>query len=81
MTRESFSPQEYVSKHGLGMISAVNELDAFAEKVIKENPQAIKDYLAGEEKALNFLMGKVMALSKGKAKADTVIALLKKKIK
>ena len=81
LTKESFSPQEYVSKHGLGMISAVNELDAFAEKVIKENPQAIKDYLAGEEKALNFLMGKVMALSKGKAKADTVIALLKKKIK
>ncbi|MBI4440664.1 Asp-tRNA(Asn)/Glu-tRNA(Gln) amidotransferase subunit GatB [Candidatus Woesearchaeota archaeon] len=80
LTEKSFSPRAYVARQGLGIISKEDELGVLAEKVIAENQSAVKDYLAGEEKALNFLMGKVMALSKGKAKPDTVKMLLKQRI-
>ncbi len=80
LTKQTFNPRAYVAKKGLGIIAGTSDLEKLAEKVIAENPQAVKDYLVGEEKALNFLMGKVMALSKGKAKPDTVRELLKKRI-
>lgn len=81
LTKQTFNPREYVAKKGLAIIAGTSELDFMAEKVIAENPQAVKDYLTGEKKALNFLMGKVMALSKGKAKPDAVRDLLKKRLK
>lgn len=81
LTKKPFSPKEYVEKKGLGIISGKEELDVLAEKVIKEHQQAVKDYLSGEEKALNFLMGQVMALTKGKAKPDTVRELLRKRLR
>ncbi len=80
MIEKSFSPRAYVAQKGLGIISSEEELGKLTQKVVSEHPEAVKDYLAGEEKALNFLIGKVMALTKGKAKADTVKELLKRRI-
>ncbi|MEM4295544.1 MAG: hypothetical protein QXS91_01920 [Candidatus Anstonellales archaeon] len=64
----------YIDK-GEKISSAINkykkisdeELIEIIKKVIKENIKAFEDYKKGEEKALSFLVGKVMALTKGRA--------------
>jgi len=50
------------------------------ELAIKENVQAVRDYKSGTAKALHFLAGKVMALTKGKADPALVQELLKRKM-
>ena len=40
-----------------------------AEEAIRENPQAVADFKAGKEKALNSLVGAVMKKTKGRAYA------------
>ncbi len=69
-----FNVKEYVQKEGLSVLSNEETLREICQDVIKENPKALEDYKKGEEKALNFLIGKAMAKTKGTA--DT--KLLKK---
>jgi len=73
-------PSELVKKEGLGRISAVGELSSVVDSVVAENPDAVKDYKCGESKALNFLMGKVMAKMKGRADSSVVGELLKERL-
>jgi len=51
------------------------------EKVINENPKAIKDYHAGKKEAMNFLTGRVIGLTKGRANPREVAKLILAKIK
>lgn len=51
------------------------------EKVLKEYEKAVKDFKKGEEKALHFLIGKVMHLTKGKAHPEIIHKHLKKRLK
>ncbi|MBU0461604.1 MAG: Asp-tRNA(Asn)/Glu-tRNA(Gln) amidotransferase subunit GatB [Nanoarchaeota archaeon] len=81
LVEKPFSPSEYVAKQGLESVSDTGELKTFCKKAVKENPQAVADYHSGKEKALNFLMGKVMILTKGKASPDEVVRILKELLK
>ena len=63
----SFMPDKIEEK-----ISDVNELKKIIESVIKENPKPASDFKAGEQKAFDFLMGKIMA--KTQRRADFRIA-------
>ncbi len=74
------SPSRLVSEKGLKQISGQDQLLPLVEKVIAENPDAVNNYLSGKEKALKFLMGKVMAQSGGRADPGEVNKLLKNKI-
>ena len=76
----TFSPKEYVVKNKLEQISDDSELRAFCKKVIAENKPAVEDYKSGSEKSLNFLVGQVMRLSKGKASAQMVNKLIREMI-
>ncbi|MDG6243358.1 MAG: Asp-tRNA(Asn)/Glu-tRNA(Gln) amidotransferase subunit GatB [Methanolobus sp.] len=61
-------PQDIVNEKGLLKV----EDDIVAKAVgeaIAENPEAVADYLAGKEKSLNFIVGKVMQKTKGRADA------------
>jgi len=55
-------------------------LEKYSKEAISENPKAVEDYKSGNEKALNFLMGKVMGKSRGKATPGQVNEILKKLI-
>ena len=46
-------------------------------QLIEENPKAVDDYHNGEKGALNFLMGQVMRLTKGKADPRETVKILK----
>jgi aspartyl-tRNA(Asn)/glutamyl-tRNA(Gln) amidotransferase subunit B len=50
-------------------------------KVIQDNPGPSSDYLSGKEKALGFLVGQVMKLSKGKANPQIINKLLVEEMK
>ncbi len=62
------SPDEIVKEKGLLKVEG-DIVEKAAEEAIKENPQAVADYRAGKEKALNSLVGAVMKKTKGKADA------------
>ncbi len=57
------------------------ELNAICLLAIKENPNAVTDYLAGKEKAIKAILGSVMKLSHGKANAQTAEQIIIKAIK
>ncbi len=81
LIEKPFDVNEYVKKESLGAVSEIKELEKYCKEAISENPQAVEDYKKGQEKALNFLVGKVMAKTKGKATPKEVNEILKKWIK
>lgn len=61
-------------------VNSASEIEPLVDQVLKDNPSSIADYKAGREKALAFLVGQVMKLSKGKASPAIVNELILKKI-
>jgi aspartyl-tRNA(Asn)/glutamyl-tRNA(Gln) amidotransferase subunit B len=82
LLREMFKtkkdPSQIMEEKGLKMISGEEELKELAKKVIKENEKAVNDYKKGKEAALQYLIGQVMALSRGRAEPSAVKDILKK---
>ncbi|NGX34832.1 MAG: Aspartyl/glutamyl-tRNA(Asn/Gln) amidotransferase subunit B [Candidatus Anoxychlamydiales bacterium] len=62
-------------------ITDEDEIEKIVDLVLKENPQSIKDYLSGKDKALAFLVGQVMKTTKGKASPGIVNKFILTKIK
>jgi aspartyl-tRNA(Asn)/glutamyl-tRNA(Gln) amidotransferase subunit B len=62
------------------MISDAEVLDKIIEEVIKEFPQSVEDYIKGEEKALEFLIGQVMKKTKGRAEPNLTRQIILEKI-
>jgi aspartyl-tRNA(Asn)/glutamyl-tRNA(Gln) amidotransferase subunit B len=73
-------PGEIVSEKGLVQITDQAALGAIVDQVIAENPKSVDDYRGGKEKALGFLVGQVMRLSKGKANPELVNTLLRDRL-
>ncbi|MCY3959223.1 MAG: Asp-tRNA(Asn)/Glu-tRNA(Gln) amidotransferase subunit GatB [Chloroflexi bacterium] len=61
-------------------ISGQDELLAIARLVIQENPQAVQDYRDGKGRALQFLMGQVMRITRGKANPKAVSELIRSEL-
>lgn len=61
------SPNTIVKEKGLIQISDEGELISLIEKILDENEQSIIDYKNGKDRALGFLVGRIMKASKGKA--------------
>ncbi|MBI4017312.1 MAG: Asp-tRNA(Asn)/Glu-tRNA(Gln) amidotransferase subunit GatB [Candidatus Aenigmarchaeota archaeon] len=77
LAKSDFSPRQRVEEQKLGVISDGEFIAKLCKDAIAQNPKAVSDYKAGEEKALHFLFGKVMASAKGKAKPDVIKQILK----
>lgn len=78
---EPFSPREFVEQQSLGRVGDETELGMLCDRIIAENPQAVTDYKNGVEKALKFLIGKAMALTKGQADPVLLKKLFEEKLK
>ena len=74
-------PKAIVEEKGLVQVSDDSAILAFIDQVIAENPGPVEDFKAGKEKAVGFLMGQVMRLSKGKVNPQLARDLLIKRIK
>ena len=73
-------PKEIVEELGLAAIKDEDALIKAVEEAIKNNPKAVEDYLNGKKEALNFLMGQVMRLTRGRAEPRKVIQLLRERL-
>jgi aspartyl-tRNA(Asn)/glutamyl-tRNA(Gln) amidotransferase subunit B len=71
---------ELAKEMNLIQVSDTDELDKIVDQVISENPQAAEDVRNGEMKAIGFLTGQVMKLSRGQANPAKVQELLKQKL-
>ncbi|NLI62355.1 MAG: Asp-tRNA(Asn)/Glu-tRNA(Gln) amidotransferase subunit GatB [Methanosarcinaceae archaeon] len=67
---EGGTADQIVKAKNLG-IAEDDETKKAAVEAVSENPEAVSDYLNGTEKAINFIVGKVMQKTKGKADAKT----------
>ena len=83
LIEKPFDVKEYVKKEELEAVSDASELEKYCKAAIEENPQAVEDYKKGENKALNFIVGKVMAKTRGKATPkelnEIILRLIKNK--
>ena len=75
-----FDVREYVKNEGLGAVSDKDTLEKYCKEAISDSQKAVEDYKAGNEKALNFVVGQVMRKTKGKATPNEVNEIIKKLI-
>ncbi|MDO8615056.1 MAG: Asp-tRNA(Asn)/Glu-tRNA(Gln) amidotransferase subunit GatB [Dehalococcoidia bacterium] len=78
--RAGISPKRAVQESGLIQITSADEVSFAVEKVIQEHAKPVEDYRRGKEEAIKFLVGQVMRETKGRARPDIVIQVLKEKL-
>jgi aspartyl-tRNA(Asn)/glutamyl-tRNA(Gln) amidotransferase subunit B len=81
LVEKPFDVKKHVKEKGLEAVSDVGFLRKICQEVIEENLAAVADYRLGNEKTFNFLVGKVMQKTKGKATPKEVNELLKEMIR
>jgi aspartyl-tRNA(Asn)/glutamyl-tRNA(Gln) amidotransferase subunit B len=74
-------PSEILESANLRQVSDKSELEGFVKEVIEAHQKVVEDYLSGNENAIQFLVGQVMKLSKGKANPQIVRQILQDRLK
>ena len=80
MPNNEKSPKAIAEELGLLGVVKDDEVKAAVKQAIEENPKAVNDYLAGQKASLNFLVGQVMRITRGKADPGETVKLLKESI-
>ena len=70
-------PEKIVEKLGLVQVSDEGAIKEMIDEVLKNNPQSVADYKAGKDKAMGFLVGQTMKMSREKANPQIINKLLK----
>ncbi len=74
-------PENLMKNEGIEAINDEGELQRIIEEVISKNEKSVVDYRKGKQNALQFLVGQVMARTKGKAEPNATRKILEKKLK
>ncbi|MBI4101334.1 MAG: Asp-tRNA(Asn)/Glu-tRNA(Gln) amidotransferase subunit GatB [Candidatus Nealsonbacteria bacterium] len=74
-------PAKVIEEKGMGQMSDKGEIETAAREVVLQNVKAVEDYRSGKEAALQFLVGQLMAKTKGRANPDLARSLLTKILK
>jgi aspartyl-tRNA(Asn)/glutamyl-tRNA(Gln) amidotransferase subunit B len=74
------SPKALVEESGLTQMTGGDEISAAVESVIAANPKPVADYRGGKEEAIKFLVGQVMKETRGRARPDLALSVLKEKL-
>ncbi len=77
MPNNKQTPKQIAEELGLIGVVKDDEAQAAAKQAVEENPKAVEDYHNGEKASLNFLMGQVMRLTRGKADPRETVKILK----
>jgi aspartyl-tRNA(Asn)/glutamyl-tRNA(Gln) amidotransferase subunit B len=77
MFKTGADPSHIIEDQGLSQITDISEIEIIVKDTVSSNPEVAKDYYSGKENALQYLIGQVMAKSRGKANPQTVKELLK----
>ncbi len=80
MLDEGRRPAEVIAEKGFEQISDSDEIDRIVNEVLEANAQSVSDYKNGKDRALGYLVGQVMKVSKGKANPsvakEKIVAIL-----
>ena len=71
-------PSQIIKEKSLVQIKDIDAIQRIASKVITENPKAVEDYKKGKQNSLQFLVGAVMKESRGTARVEITMDILKK---
>ena len=80
MFKTGADPSHIIEEKGLSQMTDKSEIEKVIREVISKNSKAIEDYKKGKENVLQFLVGQVMAQTRGRAKPEIVSQLLKELI-
>ena len=69
-----------VDEKGLVQVTDSSAIETFVVQAIEMNPAQVEQYRSGKTMVLQFFVGQVMKLSKGKANPQLVVELLKSKL-
>jgi aspartyl-tRNA(Asn)/glutamyl-tRNA(Gln) amidotransferase subunit B len=81
MIEEKLPPENIVKDRNLNQISDDSLIEKYVDQVLLENSESIYDFKNGKDRALGFLVGQVMKISKGKANPQLVNNIILSKIK
>ncbi len=74
--RTGEDPEAYVREHGLAQVSDTGAIEPIIRQVLSNNEKAVTEYLSGNEKNFQFLIGQSMRALQGKADPLVVRELL-----
>jgi aspartyl-tRNA(Asn)/glutamyl-tRNA(Gln) amidotransferase subunit B len=80
MLEEDRDPGKIAEDLNLIQVSDESEIGKIVAEVLGQNPKAAEDIKRGEMKAIGFLVGQVMAKSKGKANPQLAQSIIKKQL-
>ncbi len=81
MTKTGDAPTDIIERLGLKQVNDENAILDIIHTVFEANPQSIADYKGGKDRAVGFLVGQVMRISKGKANPAAVNKLIAEELK
>ena len=81
MPKNKDSPAKIAEELGLIGVSDKESVLKAVKQAIDENPQAVSDYHEGKKGAMNFLIGQVMRLTRGKADPGETAKFLSEALK
>jgi len=70
-------PSNIIEEKGLDQISDEKELEIIIADAVSQNAKVVEDYKSGKENAFQYLIGQIMAKTRGKANPQLVDKLLK----
>jgi aspartyl-tRNA(Asn)/glutamyl-tRNA(Gln) amidotransferase subunit B len=80
MFKTGNDPETIIEEKGLKTISDDKLLKAILEEILAKNLEAVKQIKAGESRPVDFIMGKVMKKTKGKADPKKIKKLIREKL-
>jgi len=78
MFKKGGDPSQIMKDKNLNLMDDEEEIENIVRQVLDENSKPKEDYKKGNENALQFLIGQVMAKTKGKAEPEKVAEIFKK---
>jgi len=80
MAKFGGDPTQIIRDKGLSQISSKGEIGKVVIQVLAENEKAAADWRAGKQNAFQFLIGQVLAATRGRANPDMVKDILLEKL-
>lgn len=71
-------PSDIVAGKNLGQMKDLGEIEKVIKEVIEKNQKVVEDYKKGKQQSVQFLIGQVMAKTKGTANPEVVKEILGK---
>ena len=81
MFRAGKDPSNIIEEKGLAQVSDAGELEKVAREIIVANEKVAADYKAGKQNAMQFLVGQMMAKTRGKANPQIAREIFERLIK